>query len=88
LCLFFVGKMKTISDAEFASYLLRAKQKMDTPETIVDPLSQVIVAGDAGKGLKRGRRAETAIFITTHQFLSFFNFYFIFVSICFCFLIT
>jgi hypothetical protein len=52
--------MKTISDAEFASYLLKVKQKMDTPETIVDPLSQVVVAGDAGKGLKRGQRAETA----------------------------
>jgi hypothetical protein len=51
--------MKTISDAEFASYLLRAKQKMDTLETIVDSLSQVVVAGDAGKGLKRGRMAET-----------------------------
>jgi hypothetical protein len=51
--------MKTISDAEFASYLLRAKQKLDTPDAIVDPASQVIVAGDAGgKGTKRGRRTE------------------------------
>jgi hypothetical protein len=54
-------KMKTISDAEFASYLLRAKQKLDTPDATVDPISQVIVAGDAGgKGVKRGRRAEAA----------------------------
>jgi hypothetical protein len=37
-----------------------AKQKMDTPDVVVDPLSQVVVAGNAGKGLKRGRRAETA----------------------------
>jgi hypothetical protein len=28
----FAGKMKTMSDAEFASYLLRAKQKLDNPD--------------------------------------------------------
>jgi hypothetical protein len=53
--------MKTISDAEFASYLLRAKQKLDAPDAQVDPLSQVVVAENAGgKGLKRGRKNDTA----------------------------
>jgi hypothetical protein len=52
--------MKTISDAEFASYLLRAKQKLDTPDAQVEPLSQVVVAGNVeGKGVKRGRRNDT-----------------------------
>jgi hypothetical protein len=55
----FAGKMKTISDDEFASYLIRAKQKMAAPGSTVDPLSQVIVA-DKGKGTKRGRRDEVA----------------------------
>jgi hypothetical protein len=55
LSYFFAGKMKTISDAEFASYLLRAKQKLGAPDAQVDPLSQVVVAeGAGGKGLKRG----------------------------------
>jgi hypothetical protein len=40
---FVVGKMKTISDAEFASYLLRAKEKRDNPDAVVPPLSQVVV---------------------------------------------
>jgi hypothetical protein len=53
--------MKTISDAEFASYLLRAKQKLDAPDAQVDPLSQVMVVEKAdGKGLKRGRRNAVA----------------------------
>jgi hypothetical protein len=53
--------MKTISDAEFASYLLRAKQKLEAPDAQVDPLSQVVIAGGAGgKGLKRGRKNDTA----------------------------
>jgi hypothetical protein len=53
--------MKTISDAEFASYLLRAKQKLDAPDAQVDPLSQVVIAeGAGGKGLKSGRRNDTA----------------------------
>jgi hypothetical protein len=53
--------MKTISDAEFASYLLRAKQKLDAPDAQVDPLSQVVVVEKAdGKGLKRGRRNAAA----------------------------
>jgi hypothetical protein len=51
--------MKTISDDEFASYLIRAKQKMAALGSTVDPLSQVIVA-DKGKGTKRGRRDEVA----------------------------
>jgi hypothetical protein len=47
--------MKTISDAEFASYLLRAKQKLDTPDAQVDPLSQVVVVEKTDeKGVKRG----------------------------------
>jgi hypothetical protein len=50
--------MKTISEAEFASYLVRAKQKLDVPDVAVDPLSQVVVA--EGKGVKRGRRTEAA----------------------------
>jgi hypothetical protein len=59
LSLVVAEKMKTISDAEFASYLLRAKQKLDTPDATVDPISQVVVASDAGgRGLKRGRKAE------------------------------
>jgi hypothetical protein len=61
LFLFPAGKMKTISDAEFASYLLRAKQKLDNPDAQVDPLSQVVIAGNAsGKGTKRGRKNDTA----------------------------
>jgi hypothetical protein len=40
---FVVGKMKTISDAEFASYLLRAKEKRDNPDAVVPTLSQVVV---------------------------------------------
>jgi hypothetical protein len=53
--------MKTISDTEFASYLLRAKQKLDAPDAQVDPLSQVVIAeGAGGKGLKRGRKNDTA----------------------------
>jgi hypothetical protein len=55
----FAEKMKTISDDEFASYLVRAKQKMAAPDSSVDPLSQVIVA-DKGKGKKRGRKDEVA----------------------------
>jgi hypothetical protein len=52
--------MKTLSDAEFASYLLRAKQKLDQPDGQVDPLSQVVIAGNAeGKGVKRGRKNDT-----------------------------
>jgi hypothetical protein len=51
--------MKTISDDEFASYLVRAKQKMAAPGVIMDLLSQVIVA-DKGKGTKRGRKDEVA----------------------------
>jgi hypothetical protein len=51
--------MKTITDAEFASYLLRAKQKIDTHNAIVEPLSQVVVAdAAAGKATKRGRKTE------------------------------
>jgi hypothetical protein len=50
--------MKTISDDEFTSYLVRAKQKMAAPGAIVDPLSQVIMA-DKGKGTKRGRMVMT-----------------------------
>jgi hypothetical protein len=49
--------MKTISDVEFASYLLRAKQKLDIPDAPVDPLSQVVVEKADEKGLKRGRRS-------------------------------
>jgi hypothetical protein len=57
----FAGKMKTIFDAEFASYMVRAKQKMETPDSTVDPLSQVVVAGGAGgKGTKRGRKGDAA----------------------------
>jgi hypothetical protein len=53
--------MKTIFDAEFATYLLRAKEKMATPDDHVNPLSQVIVAGEAGgKGVKRSRKNDTA----------------------------
>jgi hypothetical protein len=53
--------MKTISDAEFASYLLRAKEKMKAPDATVSPLSQVVVAGEAGgKGAKRGQKGDTA----------------------------
>jgi hypothetical protein len=56
-----VGKMKTISDDEFASYLVRAKQKMEAPDASVDPISQVVVASKAGgKGVKRGRKTEDA----------------------------
>jgi hypothetical protein len=55
----FAGKMKTISDDEFASYLVRAKQKMAAPDAHVDPLSQVVVA-EKGKGTKRGRNDEVA----------------------------
>jgi hypothetical protein len=51
--------MKTISDDEFASYLVRAKQKMASPDAPVDPLSQVVVA-EKGRGTKRGRKNETA----------------------------
>jgi hypothetical protein len=54
------GKMKTISEDEFASYLFRAKKKMENPDASVDPLSQVIVASKpGGRGTKRGRRAES-----------------------------
>jgi hypothetical protein len=61
LFLFLVGKMLTISDAEFASYLLRAKQKLDNRDAQVDRLSQVVIAGDTGgKGTKRGRKSDTA----------------------------
>jgi hypothetical protein len=35
----FVEKMKTIFDAEFASYLVRAKEKMEAPDATVDPIS-------------------------------------------------
>jgi hypothetical protein len=57
----FVERMRTISEAEFASYLVRAKQKLETPGVAVDSLAQVVVAGYAGgKGVKRGRRAEVA----------------------------
>jgi hypothetical protein len=56
----FVGKMKTISDDEFASYLAWAKKKMEAPDASVDPVSQVIVASKAGgRGTKRGRKVET-----------------------------
>jgi hypothetical protein len=49
--------MKTIFDAEFAAYLLKAKQKLEALDASVDPVSQVIVAGGAGgKGVKRGRK--------------------------------
>jgi hypothetical protein len=59
--LFPSGKMKTISDAEFASYLLRAQQKLENPDAQVDPLSRVVIAGNAGgKGVKRGRKNDTA----------------------------
>jgi hypothetical protein len=57
--LLFAEKMKTISDDEFASYLVRAKQKMVVPVTPVDPMSQVVVA-EKGKGTKRGRKNEIA----------------------------
>jgi hypothetical protein len=51
--------MKTISEDEFASYLLRAKQKLAAPDALVDPLSQVVVANKGGsRGTKRGRKAE------------------------------
>jgi hypothetical protein len=61
LSLFPTGKMKTISDVEFASYLLRAKQNLDTPGAQVDPLSQVVVVEKIdGKGVKRGRRNVAA----------------------------
>jgi hypothetical protein len=47
--------MKTIFEDEFASYLFRAKKKMENPDATVDPLSQVIVASKAGgRGTKRG----------------------------------
>jgi hypothetical protein len=53
--------MKMISDAEFASYLVRAKQKLDAPDAQVDPLSQVVVAEKTdGKGVKRGRKNDAA----------------------------
>jgi hypothetical protein len=53
--------MKTISEDEFASYLLRAKQKLAAPDALVDPLSQVVVANKGGsRGTKRGRKAENA----------------------------
>jgi hypothetical protein len=53
--------MKTISDTELASYLLRVKQKLDAPDAQVDPLSQVVIAeGAGGKGLKRGRKNDAA----------------------------
>ena len=53
--------MKSISDAEFAAYLLRAKEKLDAPDTQVNPLSQVVVAEKAdGKGTKRGRKNDAA----------------------------
>jgi hypothetical protein len=59
ISLVFAESMRTISDAEFTSYLVRAKQKLETPDATVDPLSQVVVAGNAGgKDVKRGRRAE------------------------------
>jgi hypothetical protein len=54
--------MTTISDAEFASYLLRAKEKLDNPDAVVPPLSQVVVAGSAAsKAGKRGRKDEVAL---------------------------
>jgi hypothetical protein len=37
LPLLFAGKMKTISEDEFASYLARAKKKMEAPGASVDP---------------------------------------------------
>jgi hypothetical protein len=56
--------MKTIFEDEFASYLFRAKKKMENPDATVDPLSQVIVASKAGgRGTKRGR-------ITPHERIS------------------
>jgi hypothetical protein len=53
--------MKKISEAEFVAYLLKAKQKLETPVAHVAPETQVVVAGDAGgKGVKRGRRGDAA----------------------------
>jgi hypothetical protein len=46
--------MKTISDDEFASYLARAKKKMEAPDASVDPVSQVIVAAKLGVEVQRG----------------------------------
>jgi hypothetical protein len=57
----FAGTMKTIFYAEFASYLVKARQKIEMLDNTVDPISQVVVAGKAGgKGVKRGRRGEAA----------------------------
>jgi hypothetical protein len=50
-----------ISDAEFAAYFLRAKERLDAPDTQVNPLSQVVVVEKAdGKGTKKGRKNDAA----------------------------
>lgn len=51
--------MRKFSEEEFAAYLARSREKRENPDTVVNPLTQIIVGGGAAtKGKTKRKRDE------------------------------